>query len=321
MADHSPHWTDAVCADGRYRDVSRYYAFADGRAFVLPMVARVRTASRGWLMSPPPAWGFGGLVGAGLDRAVVGAVLEDLASLRALRISIRPDPLHAGAWAGGAASVSVTRVPRYAHVVDLGAGHEAVGRAFSKSARRGVRQAVKAGVTIRTGHTGALLDEHYALHLSSVQRWAVRQREPLALARWRASRRDPLTKLEAMARCLGPAFCRHVAYHDGRPVASAIVLLGSSAHDTRGAMDRDLAAPVKANDLLQAHALHHAIGHGCRFYHLGESAGSSSLAHFKEKFGARGYAYTEIRMERLPLTSADAFARGAVKRAIGFRDA
>jgi len=261
-----------------------------------------------------------GIPGAGLDRGVVAAVLQDLASLGALRISVRPDPLHADVWAG-AASAHVTRLPRYAHVVDLGEGHEAVDRAFSKSARRGVRQAVRAGVTIRTEHTGALLGVHYALYLSSVQRWAVRQREPLALARWRASRRDPLAKLEAMARCLGPAFCQHVAYHDGRPVASAIVLLGASAHDTRGAMDRDLAAPVYANDLLQAHALHHAVDQGCRFYHLGESAGSASLAHFKEKFGARGYAYAEIRMERLPLTSADAFARHAVKRAIGFRDA
>jgi len=170
-------------------------------------------------------------------------------------------------------------------------------------------------------HSAALLGVHYELYLSSVRRWAHHQHEPASLALRRARSRDPLAKLEAMARHLGHRFCHHVAFHQGRPVASAIVVVGRSAHDTRGAMDRGLAGPVRANDLLQAYALHHAVDHGCRHYHLGESGGSSSLAHFKEKFGARALPYDEIRLERLPITSADTMIRTAVKRAIGFRDA
>ena len=43
-----------------------------------------------------------------------------------------------------------------------------------------------------------------------------------------------------------------------------------------------------------------------RSYHLGESGASRSLAHFKEKFGARPVPYAEYRLERLPLTRAGA---------------
>lgn len=327
VADQSPAWIDALCAGGRYLDASRLYRLADGREFVLPLVGRAghlagavpaRLPRRWW--SPPPAWGFGGLVGPGLDAGVVAAVLVDLQAQGALRISLRPDPLRAEAWAA-AGGPGIVRVPRLAHVVDLRDGHDGVDRAITKSARRGVRLAERAGVTVRTEHSGALLGVHYDLYLTSVRRWARRQHEPASLALWRARSRDPLGKLEAIARQLGDRFCHHVAYHEGRPVASAICVVGRSAHDTRGAMDRELAHPVRANDLLQAHALHHAVDHGCRHYHLGESGGSSSLAQFKEKFGARAVPYHEIRLERLPLTAADTLVRAAVKRAIGFRDA
>ena len=42
---------------------------------------------------------------------------------------------------------------------------------------------------------------------------------------------------------------------------------------------------------------------------------------FKERWGAVGHPYHEVRIERLPVTRVDAAARGAVKRLIGFRDA
>jgi lipid II:glycine glycyltransferase (peptidoglycan interpeptide bridge formation enzyme) len=85
-------------------------------------------------------------------------------------------------------------------------------------------------------------------------------------------------------------------------------------------MNRDLAAPVNANDLLQWHAIDDAYRQGCRQYHFGESGTSRSLAHYKEKFGARPVAYAEYRIERLPLSALDAIFRGVVKRAVGFRD-
>jgi lipid II:glycine glycyltransferase (peptidoglycan interpeptide bridge formation enzyme) len=100
-----------------------------------------------------------------------------------------------------------------------------------------------------------------------------------------------------------------------------VVLQGTNAHYTRGAMDREVAAPTHANAALQWKAISDAAAAGCAWYHMGESGTSSSLARFKERFGARPYDYAEYRFERLPLTTLDHLARGAVKRVIGFREA
>lgn len=321
MADHSPAWNDAIVDRGGFVDATRCYRLADGRRFVVPLVHRRLAGHRGgWLASPPPAWGFGGVVGRHLDAEVLRAVVDDLAGLDALRVSVRPDPSTAELWRE-LDRPGLLRVPRFAHVLDLPNGPDGVDARFSRNARHGARRARNRGVTVRTERSGALLDEHYRLYLLSVERWARSQREPRASARWRAVRRDPLEKLRAMADRLGPAFCHHLAYHEGAAVASVIVLLGNAAHDTRAAMDRDRAAPVQANDLLTCEAVRHAAAEGVRRYHFGESRADSPLARFKEKFGATGVAYDEVRIERLPLTRVDAAARRTVKRAIGFRDA
>ncbi len=320
LADHSPAWMDAMCATGRYHDVSRHYRWADGRQFVLPMVARARLPStRSILMSPPPAWGIGGLIGTDQDREVVQAVVDDVAGLGAIRVQIRPDPLRAELWAT-AYHQNLIRIPRYAHVADLNGTEQELLAGFTKHARRDVRRAKQVGVEVRTVHGGGLLHEHYRLYLLSVERWAAHQNEPLPMARWRARRRDPLRKLQSMAAHLGQGFCHHVAYLDGQAIASNIVLSGPVAHGTRSAMDHDLAGPARAGDALLETEVLHARSHGSHHFQLGESGRSPSLAHFKEKCGAVGRDYDEIRIERVPLTAIDATARSVVKRAIRFRD-
>lgn len=320
LADQSPAWMDALCATGKFHDVSRLYRWDDGRQFVLPLVARAGLPrTRGILMSPPPAWGITGLVGADQDPDVIQAVIDDLAGLHAWRVQIRPDPLRADLWAT-AHHKHLIRVPRYAHVVDLDGTEQDVLARFKRTGRRDVRKAQRVGVEVRTVRNGGLLQEHYRLYLLSVQRWAANQNEPVRMALWRAKRRDPLEKLQSIAAHLGDDFCHHVAYLDGVAIASDIVLLGRSAHGTRAAMDRELAGSVRATSLLSATAVLHAQAHGSRYMHFGESGRSQSLAANKEKFGAVGHPYDEIRIERIPLTAIDNAARGAVKRAIGFRD-
>ena len=321
LPEHRPEWVDAICAAGQFSDASRLYSFPDGRRFVLPLVRRNGAQGvGGWYMSPPPAWGIGGLIGDGLDSNVVHEVVDDLRSLRAVRVSIRPDPMSAPAW-GATVGTDVTVLPRYGHVLELDGDIDAIEARCSKGTRNGCRKARKLGVTVDVRRDGALLDVHYELYERSVARWAEHQHEPLQLALWRARRRDPLSKLRAIAVAMGNDFRHLVAYHDGQAVASSILLLGSTAHETRSAMDRELAAPVRASDLLQISAIKEAVDAGCARYHLGESGPSASLAAFKEKFGAVGHRYAEYRIERLPVTRMDLGVRTAVKRVIGFRDA
>lgn len=310
LATQTPAWMRALEASG-WRDATRNYDLPGG-PLVLPLARR-----RGIVASMPEAWGMGGTLGRTPTADDLRHVVADLRRLPALRVSVRPNPLHAEAWAQAARGAIA--LPRRAHVLDLSG--DIFTERFTSAARRAVRKAQRSGLEIRCGAGPEALADYRALNARSVARWAAAQNEPLALARLRARRRDPPQKLARMAAALGDGFRLWLAYRDEVPVAGIVVLLGRNASYTRGAMDKELCGPVAANELLHWHAIQEAQEAGCRSYHMGESGTSRNLARFKEKLGARPIDYAEYRFERLPLTRADAAARGLVKRVIGFRDA
>lgn len=321
MADHTPAWTDTIVATGPYRDVSRLYELTDGRRFVLPLVQRTGVSRpAGVSASFPDGWGFGGLVGPDRDAAAIRLVLDDLAGRRDVYTRLRPDPLDAELWAEAAPPGLVT-TPKRAHVLDLSPGVEGLRAGLHPSARRALRKAERSGLTITVDRTSRRIEDYYRLYEHSLGRWAAASHEPAWLARWRGRRRDPIAKLHTMAELLGDRFRLYLAYVDGRPAAGQIVLLGNAAHDTRGAMDKDAANPVRANFLIQWQAIVDAAEAGCATLHLGESGTSTTLARYKEHYGARSVTYQDYRIERLPLTRGDAAVRGAVKRVVGFREA
>jgi len=205
-------------------------------------------------------------------------------------------------------------------VIDLRAGLDAVRGGLHKSTRRNVGKGEKAGLEVTNTATPDHVRAYYRLFELSLLRWADHSREPRALALWRGRRRDPVEKLHRMAEVLGDRFRLWLAWEDGQAIAGAVVLLGNSAHYTRGAIDRERAAPTRASFLLEWRAIEEAVEAGCTSYHLGDTGTKESLARFKEGFGARSVAYSDLRLERLPFTRADVALRSGVKRAIGFRD-
>jgi lipid II:glycine glycyltransferase (peptidoglycan interpeptide bridge formation enzyme) len=120
---------------------------------------------------------------------------------------------------------------------------------------------------------------------------------------------------------MGEAFRLSVAHVGDEPVAAIMVTFGRTASYIRGAMDRDRAGPVRANDLLHWTAIQAAGRAGCAHYHMGDSGASTSLARFKQRIGAVPVDYTDVRLERYPITPIDHALRTAVKKAIGFQDA
>jgi hypothetical protein len=315
LVTQTPAWTDCVCAMTGARDVSRLYDFGGGRRLVLPLVRR-----RGRSASFPNAWGFGGLVGAEPDALEIRAVLSDLRPRPGLGLRVRPNPLQHEAWAA-ARPDGVLALERRAHAIDLSEGFDEVWRhGFSSRARNHVRRAERSGVRVEMDSTGRLVPVLHELFMLSVERWAAKQHEPRALARFRARRRDPLEKLSAMVERLDGGARVWVAYVAERPAAAILVLQGTNAHYTRGAMDVELAGPARANYLLHRLAIEDACRAGCATYQMGETGTSRSLAQFKEALGARPHDYAEYVAERLPLTAADRALRGAAKRVLRFRD-
>jgi hypothetical protein len=168
--------------------------------------------------------------------------------------------------------------------------------------------------------SGKLVPVFYDLFRRSIDRWAEQQHEPRLLAHWRNERRDSQRKIEIIAQVLGEACRIWVAWLSGQPVAAILLLQGTNVNDARSVMDKELAAPVCANDLLLKLAIEEACRAGCRYYHLGESGTSAGLHHYKSRFGAIPYTYAEYHIERWPITRLDQQLRGLVKRVIGFRD-
>lgn len=319
LAFHTPDWLDCICATGGYEDASRLYDVAGGRQLIVPMVRRKRLSGRlATEASLPFTWGCGGVVAPDeLTTEDVSIVLGDLAERPILHTYLRPNPL--AAWATTTVPGLVS-VPRVYHELNLEGGIDAIwAHRFTAQARRSVRKAERAGVTVECDTTGKLVDVFYSLYQRSVDRWARQTGMPIPVARLRARQLEPLRKYQIVAGRLGQACRMYVAWIDGRPVATSIVLVhGTHASYWRGAMDKDLAGPSQANYLLQYRSIEDAYNAGCRYYHMGESGTSASLAHYKEAFGASVVQRPEYHFERLPITQLSAPVRRAILRILAW---
>ena len=109
-----------------------------------------------------------------------------------------------------------------------------------------------------------------------------------------------------------------------QPVAAIVVLeAGDQAKYWRGAMDRDRATPVRANDLLHRLAMEDACARGLSHYDMGAAQPGSPLAVFKTKMGAQEHPTYELRARR-PIGRLGQRARRraehVVKHVAGLRD-
>jgi hypothetical protein len=306
LPSQTPAWLDAVCAHGPWEDASRLYETRDGGALVLPLVRRTRLP-RGLTseFSMPPTWGAGGLLSATPVRAEdVAAVVADLRTSRALRTTVRPGFEQAPLWAAAARAAGAHEIPEVHHVLDLDRDWDDLWARFSKMARKAIRKAEKEGVTVEPCHGRAAVLEFYRLYEGWVDRRARERGIPLPVARRRGRANEPLPRLLTLSESLGKAFTVWIARLDGVAVAAMITLVqGEVALAWRAASDRDVAGPVRANDLLHRHAIEFATLSGCRYYDMGESGGVESLMRFKTRFGATPREFAGYRFERLPVSA------------------
>ncbi|MET9819920.1 MULTISPECIES: GNAT family N-acetyltransferase [unclassified Streptomyces] len=208
------------------------------------------------------------------------------------------------------------------YVLDLAGGFGEVwqGR-FKGRARTAVRKAEKARVEVEVDRTGRLVPAFYAIYEQSIVRWAQQQHEPLALARWRRRRIDPLRKFQVVAEHFTDSCAVWLASYRGQ-LAAALMVLRQGPHVKywRGGMVKELAGPSCASTLLHKLVIEDACENGGLFYHMGDSTPGSSVSAFKESFGARDHTSFGYRRELLPVTVVDQRLRSAVKHLIGFKD-
>jgi hypothetical protein len=317
-------WHDAMLAGGRYQDTSVLYEFPSGRRVLLPL-ARPRYAP-GWAATTaswPGGWSVGGPVSEDgcIAPAEAAAVLADVARRPALATEIRLRPGAPGPWLSENRQFRIEENRLKDYVLDLDGGFATVWQhKFRGSMRTGVRKAERSGLEVEVDRSGRLLPEFFRLYETSIERWAAMQHEPLWLTRWRTTRITRPKILTSVARHFGTDCAVWMARWKGEPVAAIIVLSsGAYAKYWRGAMNKQLAGPQRANELLHRLAVEDACQHGCRYYDMGTARPGSQLAFFKEKLGAVPHVLYVLRTERLPVNAMRDASQGLVKKMIGFR--
>lgn len=320
-ASQTPAWSDCLCSDGRYVDVSRLYETAAGRLVLLPLARRRGLPGPvGLKGSWPSGWAYGALVTPdGTRPEDVAAVVADLRRRAAGRTSIwtPPHPRRNGVWAAGATEDALHH-RRAVQVLDLRGGFDAVwATRFSGKVRSACRKASRRGVTVEFASSPALVPVFDQLYRRSVERWARDRREPVAVRRWLASRREPASKLSVMVERLGSRCSVGIAWREGQPIAGIVVVRnGLWATYWRGAMDELFASRTGANELLHRTAVEDAAAQGCRWYDFGHSP-SEGVARFKLAFGADAWDQREYRFEPVPLSTATGSVLAATKRSVG----
>jgi CelD/BcsL family acetyltransferase involved in cellulose biosynthesis len=306
-AMQTPDWFQMVRDVVGASDASRLYELADGRRLILPLIRRGRAPRFAIQAGYPHGYGLGGLiVSGGLRSTDVQYVLDDLRRSHALSTRITAHHDVACNWQAGKIPGVVDRRSR-TEVLDLDGGMDVVwSRRYKSSTRVAIRKAKKAGVTVELDTSGRLVGEFYDLYRRWTARRAHEHRLPGSVAAYLARRRDPFAKFQA-ATALPGRICRTwMAYVDGRAAASIITLVyGRYAFYWRGTSDKQLAGPVRANNLLHHMAIDDAWGSGCRFYDMGPSGGIVSLERFKQSFGATAQPLVDFRIERFPFSKGE----------------
>lgn len=313
LAFHRHAWIQTAARLTGGTDSSRVYEW-QGRKVLVPLIRAGGVGRVGVAASLPYGWGFGGVVTEGqVTASDIAMVVDDLAKSGLVRISLRPNPCVAGAWAE-AVSSDTPAAARVAHVLSLEGGFPEVwAHRFVGTARTNVRRAEKSDLTVDASRSDQAIETFYRLYELSWQRWGDRRRNPAV--RWLVDRRrERLEKFQAAARALGDDFTVWTAHSNDVPVAAVVVLTQPGAASYwRGAMDEALAGPTRANYLLFKLAIEAACAAGARTFHMGDTGTSASLAQFKSRFGAEPVAYREYHLERLPITA----AMQRVRRIIG----
>lgn len=322
LVSQSLAWRDAVFASGRYADASRLYQFDSGLQVVLPLASRRGLPpGLGAMTSWPPTAEIGGpiCVGGEIGRPEAAVILEDLARINALSVAIRLRPDAGEHWVAAATRWRVERHDCY--ILDLRCGFEDVwNNKFRSSVRGAVRKAERSKVEIETGRSALLLDEFCQLYEASIRRWAAGRHEPAWLARRMLSQEMSRRRLDQMAKHFGDDLAVWMARVHGQAAAAIVVLRsGCYAKYWRGAMEKELAGPAQANNLLHRLAIEHACETGCGYYDMGFGDAPALIA-FKQKLGAAAHQTNTLRRERLPIHATRLYAESVVKRAIGVQN-
>lgn len=288
--DQTAAYTDAKWGQAR----SSHLVLRDGDTVVAGarvLLLKLPFISRGvaFVKYGPVWWRQGRQADPKTYRAVVEALIEEYCQRRRMLLTIQPraHPEYSDVEQEMLREIGFFTRENNAdperYLVNLDLDEEAQKKSLSAKWRLNLRKSLATGVEVRLVDLEEGIGEFASLHGQMV-------------ARKNAARKDPIELMSGISRRLPNRIAPRLvfAYHDGIPVAGAVIAIhGDTAYFVFGATS-DAALATRAGYALQWWIINWLSREGPQWYDLGGACGSSGLRQFKS--GLVGQAGRIVQM-------------------------
>lgn len=188
------------------------------------------------------------------------------------------------------------------HLLDLRPGFEAIWESFDKSKRRQTRKAEREGIVVSEAHSVSEVEEYYEIYERRSEQWHHSVKYPQSL----------FVKLFEGGRGRGVKL--FLARLDDRIIGGHLNFYFKNTVIAWNGVAEKHSRAHQASTALYAACIRHACEEGFELYNLGGSAGSDSLASYKESLGGILYSYRTLRWRSVKRKIAAAVRKRLPKR-------
>ncbi|MDO5577167.1 MAG: GNAT family N-acetyltransferase, partial [Fibrobacter sp.] len=272
---HTPMWADIFCkSDSKtYRKSSRLVTFSDGKTALFPCVTKRVNRFIDVTISMPGATFGGWLSCDNLGDEHEKLLLESLYEYKDLIMRENPyNPILNDVYMRNAKDDST-------QTVSLESGYEAVWKNSEQRHQRGVKTAIKKGVSVKEAVDIEDWAVYYEIYLKSIKRWE--RRKLFSGVYYERKFFDLIYKLNQAERKL------FIAYVESKPVAGMLCFYWNDHAVMWHGAGLDEYFGYRPNNLLYDHAIHCACDSGFKWFDCNPSGGLDGVISFKKHLGAK----------------------------------
>jgi lipid II:glycine glycyltransferase (peptidoglycan interpeptide bridge formation enzyme) len=276
----SPEWAQVYeKAFPECKIATKLFTFDDGVQVLLPLVKTTHIFGFKTLESLPWGWYGGFLWNRKPNETQLQQILKKLLTRKVLYLEICPSP-----WDSEnhelLESSRLEKKPRFTHVLELSAGHQWVWEnKFDPNSRKGVRKAIKNGVTIVPINDIAHIKIYYDIYLDSARRWGLPKSKVI-----------PLQYFENMFQLGGDRAKFSLVRHGNKYITGGITVYDRNGCSYLHESMLKEYGYYYPNYLLRDMLIEDACARDCRFFNFGGSV-SSIYEKVKESWGAEKLEY------------------------------
>jgi len=269
---HTPLWHTIVADSFRsFSIATRGFVFEDGTRAVLPFV---RTKSETFFkgkqrLKSSVCGGYGGIVSnKKLSRDQQARIYHYVTSSKA-SISIDCNP-----FSDYTLPDFFQKKKDFAHVISLDRDEDAIYKTFSRKAKRGLKQAIKMGVTVRAARTESDICAYYTIYQDALRRWGDS-----------AQHEFPEKLFVNMFKDAGDGAKIWIAEKDGKIIAAFTMLYLNRVVTGWHGVALEKYFDCCPNNILHMEIIRDALKNNYSYYDFGPSGGLEGVISFKESFG------------------------------------